>query len=134
MFSDPNSFFWVYGLDAAGLASGATTRSFVATGRGPNQSTYRYNVDGDTYYDLILGYQIGNRRRYTARINETDIVANPLDTSKNIMKTSSLYVVADMPLALAPTDLDGMQALLSRFLAKPTDVPSGFSRLVGGET
>lgn len=134
MFTDPLALNTTANLAIADRDAGASTEDWVCTGRGDSKSTYRYKISESTWIDLTVAHQYGNRRRFTVRFDEHGVVANPLDTSVNIIKTGSLYIVCDAPLAFDPTYLAVMEAALAHFVLPVSDGPNFFDRVVAGET
>jgi hypothetical protein len=140
LFGDPLVLYTVAPTGAtnavAFTGAGSSSVSFIRTGAGPTSSTYRYTVSATDYYDLFVGRQSGKRNRYTFRLTHTTLVPTITDTSINEIRTSTVYVVVDIPLiglaALADNDL--MYHMLSYLLYDSTDNTPVMRRVVAGET
>jgi hypothetical protein len=113
---------------------GSSVFAFVCTGRGPNSSTYRYSVSSSHYIDLLVSNQKGRRTRSTVRLTEYELVADPINDTLNSVKTSTLYLVADVgPLGVG-TNWTGLRNTLVRFLFKGPDLDGYLANVVTGET
>jgi hypothetical protein len=108
--------------------------SMVCTGRGPTSSTYRYDISATHWIEAFIGHQYGRRNRYTARLTESEVVADPIDSTKNSILTESVYVVCDRALTGATSNQTKMLTSLAMFLLAGTDFSAPFVRVLGGET
>lgn len=113
--------------------AGSSSYSFVRTGIGPLSATYRYTVSSSHYIDLFIGRQVGKRSRYTVRLTETELVADPMNSELNVQKTSTVYVVGDIGVLGTGTNWDKMLHGLAEFLYDSTDEAPWFNSVVGGQ-
>lgn len=138
MFPDPNPMQFVNPtalIGASFAGTGSVTQDFVCTGRGPTSSTYRYTISSSHYIDLLISRQVSKRSRYTVRFTESELVADPINSELNAVKTSTIYVVADIGVLGIGTNWQKMlNALAVNFLVKPTDDPQAFDQVLAGET
>jgi hypothetical protein len=115
--------------------AGSAKYDFVCTGRGPTSSTYRYTVSSTHWIDLFIGRQIGKRNRYTVRLTERELVTDPIDTTINSVKTSSIFVIGDVGVLGVGTNWDKMcHMLAANYLFDATDDQVWFNAVVNGET
>jgi len=116
--------------------TGFATYSFVCTGRGPTSSTYRYTVSSSHYIDLTVSRQVGKRTRATVRLTESELVADPINSELNSVKTSTIYIVADVGPLGTGTNWDKMSNILALdFLMKGFDFTADMTtRVLAGET
>jgi hypothetical protein len=119
---------------AATSGAGSTTLSFVRTGVTANSSTYRFTYTSSNYIDLFIGRQTGRRSRYTVRLTETELVPSPTDNTQNVVKTSTLYFVADVGPLGTGSHWDFLATILAHVLLKRSDgyQGSGLSNLLLG--
>jgi len=134
MLADPLILESVNALGATAYSAGHSTWSFVCTGRGPTSSTYRYSVSSSHYIDIFVGHQYGKRNRFTIRLTETELVTDPIDSTKNSVKTSTAYVVVDRSLLGAGTNETKMLQSLAYVCNTFSDAPSLVSLILGGQT
>jgi hypothetical protein len=137
MFADPLSLQDVAATaidSSAFYGTGAQYLSFVCTGRSPTNSTYRYTVSSSHYIDLFIGHQYGKRNRFTVRLTENELVTDPIDSTKNSVKSSTAYIVIDRSLLGAGTNERHMQHILANVLFTPTGSTPMIDKVTGGET
>jgi hypothetical protein len=122
-------------ITAAALAgAGVGLLGFAATGRGLTNSTYRYNISSSHFIDMFVGRQVSKRARFTIRLTETELVADPIEPAKNQVKTSTAYIVIDRSLLGAGSNEVQMNNILAHFLIKPVDANSFASSVLNGHT
>lgn len=114
--------------------SGATTLSFVATGRGPFSSTYRYGVSSSHWIDMFISRQVGKRSRYTVRLTEVELVTDPINSELSTQKTTTAYIVLDVGVLGTGTNWSKMLHALAYILYKPTDATQVADLLLIGNT
>lgn len=134
MFSDPLVLRSVSAtaVTAAAIAgAGSAALSLVRTGTGVNNATYRGVLSPTHSIDVFIGRQTGKRTRYTVRITESEIVADPL-TGANSVNTSTIYFVADIGILGTGTNWDQIATALGWFLIKPSDSTATLASLLIG--
>lgn len=137
MFADPNGLIVTFatGLtDAVAYGAGYTFVNAPATGRSPTSSTYRYAYSSTNFIDVFIGHQEGKRNRYTVRLTETELVPDPVDSTKNVQKTTTYYVVCDRSHLGDATHARTMTNTLASWLMKTNDGSPKFDRVLAGET
>jgi hypothetical protein len=108
--------------------------SYQCTGRGLNSSTYRHTVDSTHWIDLLVGRQEGKRTRYTARFTERELVSDPMNDNLNSVKTSTVYIVADVgPLGVG-TNFSKMLHSIANLTYDSTDGAIWFQDILDGNT
>jgi DNA mismatch repair protein MutH len=95
---------------------------------------YRYAISTSHFIDLTIGRQAGRRTRYTFRLTETELVADPINSELNSLKTSTIYCVADVGVLGVGTNWTKMGTLLGALLLQKADGATALSRLIAGET
>jgi hypothetical protein len=113
--------------------SGSSLVSYVCTGRGPLSSTYRNTISSTHYVDLLISRQVGKRSRYTVRLTETELVADPINSELNSQKTSTIYLVADVGVLGTGSSWIQMCNALGRFVTT-TDLPKLMDQVLAGAT
>lgn len=115
--------------------AGSTTQSFVCTGRGPTSSTYKIMISGTTHWiDLLISRQVGKRSRYTVRLTEYELVADPINDGLNSQRSFTVYLVLDAGVLGVGSNYAGMCQALSRFLYSTSDGPRLLDSILGGAT
>jgi hypothetical protein len=114
--------------------TGVAYRSFAATGRGPTSSTYRSVISSTNSIDCFVGHQLGKRERYTVRLTENELVANPVEPTKNSVKTSTIYIVVDRSLLGAGAHEEECLNAMAYLAIKPADVAALIQRVLARET
>lgn len=116
--------------------AGATSYSFVCTGRSPTSSTYRYTVDSTSFIELFIGRMTGKRNRWTVRFNYSVLVPTVVDVTINEVRVSTVYIVVDYPIigTGGAATMQGIFHMLSTWLYDSTDAAILVDRLVNGET
>jgi hypothetical protein len=135
MLADPLVLYSAIDRTAAQLHAGTdSTISLVCTGRSPTSSTYRYEFSSSHFIEVFVGHQYGKRNRYTVRVTESELVTDPIDSSKNSVRTESAYFVVDRSLLGASTSSVSLQTMLGVFLLKPSDVANAAAAVLQGQT
>jgi hypothetical protein len=137
MFADPLTVVSAIDRTSAQLHAGTDgSLTFACTGRGPTSSTYRYDVSATHWYEVFVGHQNGRRNRSTIRFTESEVVADPIDTTKNSVNTMSAYVVIDKSLIGATSSVDSLLMMLASCLFDGSDHISSTlaRRAMAGET
>lgn len=138
MFADPYVAVFTSATaltDALLSGAGMVAQNFVCTGRGPTSSTYRYTVSSSHFIDMLISRQAGKRTRYTVRFTESELVADPIDSSVNSVKTATIYFVADVGVLGTTTNWQKLcNSLATDFLLKSTDGTPGVDLLLQGQT
>jgi len=83
LFADPQS-----------VTINAVAQSLPAIARDDSSSTYRKD-DGNV--SLIISRSFGKRNRFSVRVNQRKIAADPLASANNVEYTQSAYIVLDAP-------------------------------------
>lgn len=134
MLADPYVACATFGRTSAQLVTDrATAQNFVRTGTGPTSATYRYTISSSHYIDMFVGRQVGKRSRYTVRFTESELVADPMNSELNSVKTSTAYVVVDRSVLGAGSNETLMLNALAFLLYKPSDSTCVFDRVSAGE-
>jgi len=123
------------GATAAVAISGAgsSTFSFERIGVGPTSANYRYTVSSSHYIDMFVGRQVGkSRTRYTVRLTERELVADPINSDLNSVNTATAYIVADVGVLGTTTNWAKMLHGLATFLYDPTDDVQYFDDVLRG--
>jgi hypothetical protein len=137
MFADPLILVSTIDRTNAELLAGAELyTTFACTGRGPNSSTYRCDYSPTHWLEVFIGNQSGRRKRSTVRLTESEVVADPLEDTKNSVKTNTMSIVIDNSLLGPGTKFDDCAQMLSFFLYSGSDNlgVSYARRLSQGET
>jgi hypothetical protein len=83
LFTDPQS-----------VTVNSVANSLPAISRDDNASTYR-SADGN--FELIISRTFGKRNRFSVRVNQRKIAADPLVSANNVEYRQSAYIVMDAP-------------------------------------
>lgn len=83
MFADPQS-----------VTINSVAQSLPAIARDDSSSVYRKD-DGNV--ELVVSRTFGKRNRYSARLNQRKIAADPLSSANNVEYKQSVYIVIDVP-------------------------------------
>lgn len=136
MFADPFT-----ANQSCSVLTTAGPRSYAASERAADHSTYRI-TDAEGYeHKLFIGHQYGSsRNRYTFRYDMTGLQPNLLVPSENTALKQSVYVVADVPMTgalykttAAPLFLrNAFNVVGMQLIAASGDPP--FFRILAGET
>jgi hypothetical protein len=116
MFADPQS-----------ITVNAVAQSLPATARNGTSSVY---TKDDQTYQLTIGHQYGNRKRFTVRIDTNKIAADPLASANNQRYSASAYLVIDGPnVGYTNAELRDLALALSSWATS-----ANLLKVLGGET
>jgi len=119
---------------ASSTGAGSDVMTLPCISRGPLTSVYRYAISTSHFIDLTIGRQVGRRTRYTFRLTETELVADPINSELNSLKTLTIYCVADVGVLGVGSNWAKMGTLLGALLLQKADGATALSRLIAGET
>lgn len=104
--------------------------SLARTGQGIDSGTF---TKDDGTAQLLISHSNGRRRRHTARVNFSKVVADPLVTGTNLRVSASAYIVLDVPIN-GFTVAEQVQIItgLTTWLTASTNANA--TKLVGGES
>lgn len=120
MFADPQS-----------ITINAVAQSLPAISRGENDSKY---LKSDGSVKLTIGHQFrAERNRFTVRVDQTKISADPLVTANNKVYSQSVYIVVDKPtVGFTDTEAAYLVAALAGWLTASSG--ANVAKVLGGET
>jgi hypothetical protein len=137
MFADP---FSLYADPATAVntatyqGAGAAVLAFVCTGRSANASSYHYAYSSSNFLDMTISRQVGKRDRFLVKITETELVPNPMDSSVNSLKTSTMYFVIDNSKLGLGSHSEKVGNCLAYLLMHTSNAASWIAPLVAGNT
>jgi len=128
-FADPQS------ITITGF-NGGSAISLPRVSENPTSSTYR---DPTNSYELVITSQqagkagtLNARFRRSFRLNVNKYSTNPLETTKNVAVSASVYLMVDMPITgFTQTELTNIAAALMGLLTASTNAK--LIQLTGGE-
>jgi hypothetical protein len=83
---------------------------------------------------MLISRSVGKRARYTVRLTETELVADPNNSELSVQKTSTVYLVADIGVLGTGTYFGAMSHVLSSFLYKGTGEGTRLDEVIVGNT
>jgi len=116
--------------DPQALTYNSVAKSLPAIGRNETQSEYKLSEDTGVVYDFVISHQFKARNRCVARLRRDAIVADPLNTGRSILASSSATFTVDRPASgFTLTDVQNLGKALRDWL---TD--ANILKMLNGET
>jgi hypothetical protein len=116
MFADPQS-----------VTINSVAQSLPAIARDDSSSVYRKD-DGNV--ELVISRTFGKRNRFSVRLNQRKIAADPLASANNVEYRQSAYVVLDVPpVGYTNVEAKDLALALAAWLTS-----ANLLKVVGGET